>query len=252
MKNIIDYINSEDWPAAVDLNLVCDESNEKDKLERAESIVTLILDNIHYGKKALDFGCGEGHVVDFMSRHGAEFAIGYDINNKFGNFEKAKLTTNWDVVEKNGPYDLINVYDVLDHIEQINQIEALILLKSVLAENGKIYVRYHPFMSRHGGHIYKNLNKAFAHLFLDEDEIKKTIPSNNITFTHAITFPQTSYKHFATVANLKTESSTNTTKKVEEYFMDSFLQNYLQTKLNISRFPAHSMSIEFIDKVYTL
>lgn len=252
MKNIIDYINSNDWPAAVDLNLVCDESNEKDKLERAESIATLILDNIHYGKKILDFGCGEGHVVDFMSRHGASFAIGYDISNKFGNFEKAALTTNWEIVEKNAPYDMINVYDVMDHLEHINQIEALILLKSVLAENGKIYVRYHPFMSRHGGHVYKHLNKAYAHLFLNEDEIKKHVPSDQMTFTHAITFPQTSYMHFSKAAGLKTEYSNNTTRKIEEYFSDTFLQNYLQNKFKISRFPAHAMSIEFIDKVYTL
>lgn len=252
MKNIIDLIKSDEWPAAVDINLVCDESNEKDKQERAESIVTLVLDNVHYGKKVLDFGCGEGHVVDFMSRHGASYAIGYDLENKFGNFEKAVLTTNWDMVEKNGPYDLINVYDVMDHLENINHIEALILLKSVLSENGKMYVRYHPFMSRHGAHLYKYLNKAFAHLFLEEEELFSFIKRENMIFTHAITFPQTSYSKFAKLAELKTESSTNTTKKVEEFFNNLNIENYLKNKLKISKFPIHAMTIEFIDKVYTL
>ena len=252
MKNIIDLIKSDDWPQAVDINLVCDESNEKDKTERAESIVTLVINNAHYGKRVLDFGCGEGHVADFMLKYGASNVVGYDIQNKFSNFEKVLLTTNWDIVEKNGPYDFINVYDVMDHLENINQIEAFILLKSVLAEGGKIYVRYHPYMSRHGAHIYKHLNKAFAHIFLEEDEIKELVPVESMIFTHAITFPQTSYSHFSKLAGLKTEASYNTTKKVEDFFNNLSIQNYLKNKLKISKFPIHAMTIEFIDKVYTI
>lgn len=251
MKKIIEMIRSSDWPEAVDLNLVCDENAEKDKLERAESICTLVLDNLHYGKNVLDFGCGEGHVVDFMSRHGAKKVIGYDINNSFGNFEKAILTTNWDIVEKNAPYDLINVYDVMDHIENINQIEALILLKSVLSDNGRIHIRYHPFISRHGAHTYRHFNKAFAHLFLDEEELKSFIPRDKMTFTHAITFPQTSYNKFAKIAGLKTQSSYITARSLEKFFYDIYLQDYVKEKLEIKNFPSRSMSIEFIDKVYS-
>jgi hypothetical protein len=46
------------------------------------------------------------------------------------------------------------------------------MAKSVLAPEGRIYMRCHPWCSRHGGHAYRAINKAFVHLVLSEEELK--------------------------------------------------------------------------------
>lgn len=172
LKKVLD---SCEWPRAVPDFQIADEASEKDKTERAEGIYEMILPSLS-GKKFLDFGCGEGHVANYASKS-ADFSVGYDtIRNPRSIFEwdnkkdKFLLTTDFSKVESEGPYDTILIYDVLDHAQDPK--EVLAKAKSVLAEDGRIYVRTHPWTSRHGGHAYRKINKAFVHLVFTEEELR--------------------------------------------------------------------------------
>jgi hypothetical protein len=67
---------------------------------------------------------------------------------------------------------IVFLYDVLDHAidaEQAYIKEA----HRCLAPNGTVYVRCHPWTSKHATHLYKQgINKAYFHLFLTWDEIR--------------------------------------------------------------------------------
>jgi SAM-dependent methyltransferase len=172
---LCNLLNSNDWPQATYAVQIVDEDSESDKDERAEVIVNMFLPKEH-GKRFLDFGCGEGHVANYASKS-AELSVSYDVvNNPRSRFiwedkkDKLLLTTDFNKVISEGPYDIILIYDVLDHAQDPK--EVLTKAKSVLAEDGKIYVRTHPWTSRHGGHAYRKINKAFVHIVFTEEELR--------------------------------------------------------------------------------
>lgn len=174
-EQLLLLLYSDEWPKAVFDFQIADDNSEKDKDERAESISDMLLPTLE-GKKFLDFGCGEGHVANHASKS-ADLSVGYDIlqsrKSRF-NWEdkedKLLLTMDFKKMESEGPYDTILIYDVLDHAQ--NPKEVLSKAKSVLADGGKIYVRTHPWTSRHGGHAYRKINKAFVHLVFTQEELK--------------------------------------------------------------------------------
>jgi 2-polyprenyl-3-methyl-5-hydroxy-6-metoxy-1,4-benzoquinol methylase len=107
-------------------------------------------------------------------------SIGYDKeknpNSKLEWEEKKEnflITTDFEKVKAEGPYDIILIYDVLDHAKGESMSEILERAKSVLSEDGIIYLRCHPWCGRHGGHAYRKINKAFVHLVFTEDELEK-------------------------------------------------------------------------------
>lgn len=170
-------LESDEWPEAVFQIQIADENSESDKEERAEGITDMILPPLD-GKKFLDFGCGEGHIVNCTSKS-AEMSVGYDIvKNPKSRFEweaekeKILLTTDLEKARSKGPYDVILLYDVLDHAQVQTPGEILKLVCSLLSDEGKVYLRTHPWTSRHGGHAYRKLNKAFVHLVFTEEELK--------------------------------------------------------------------------------
>lgn len=164
-----------DWPEAIFQELIC-QDNEEDKLDRASGILSFFIDEFVSNKKVLDFGCGEGHLVKIMSSsdNNAELCVGYDIvqSGKLSWENKQEnhlLTTNFQKVIENAPYDIVVLYDVLDHCE--NPEEILNNIKSVCRNGTKVYVRCHPYTSRHGGHLYKDDNRAYLHLHEDKEGI---------------------------------------------------------------------------------
>ena len=78
-----------------------------------------------------------------------------------------KILCNNSGVESNS-YDLIIVYDIIDHIN--NQYELLSNLSNMLSENGMIYVRVCPWT---GANVFPPQygHKAWAHLILSYDEM---------------------------------------------------------------------------------
>jgi 2-polyprenyl-3-methyl-5-hydroxy-6-metoxy-1,4-benzoquinol methylase len=158
-------LESSEWPEAIYSFSIC--RNESDMTERAENILELIEYPVQ-GKKILDFGCAEGYVVAVSNQKGAD-AIGYDIQKQGTLWDKENLTTDYEEVYKKAPYDLILLYDVLDHSDDPNQVIAQIW--PLCNANTKIFVRCHPFCSRHGTHLYTEINKAFMHLVFTDEEL---------------------------------------------------------------------------------
>lgn len=223
LKSLLD---STDWPEAVFGAQIADENSESDKAERAEGVSDMLLPPFS-GKKFLDFGCGEGHVAKYVSGEAA-ISIGYDIaRNKLSQFDWEKkdgsffLTTDFENVVSEGPYDIVMIYDVLDHSSE-DPSEVLLKAKSVLAEDGKIYLRCHPWTGRHGGHAYRKINKAFVHLVLEEDELEEMGVS--LEWNRKTMSPISTYNKAIEEADLARESEPEVdTQEVESFFEENAL-----------------------------
>lgn len=157
------------WPKAVDPSLICSVDSEEDKMERANNIMTLFVNESLEGKKFLDFGCGEGHTIKTAEHRKAALAIGYDVNESGqGNWSK-NLTTDFKKVESEAPYDVILLYDILDHVESMDK--CLEQVRKLCKPFTKVFILTHPWCSRHGGHLYQKFNYAYAHNIFTEDEL---------------------------------------------------------------------------------
>lgn len=171
LDKILKLLESDEWPAAVDPSSIADENNDVDCFDRAEYILKDVLKINLRGKKVLDFGCGAGHVVAMCLGRDIE-AFGYDIEhpkNKLWEEHSFNLTRNWAQVLSNGPYDFVLMHDVFDH--SVSPLNDLYRIKTILKPGGAAFIRFHPICSRHGGHIHKRFNKAFAHMVLNDKEL---------------------------------------------------------------------------------
>lgn len=185
-------LRSNDWPSAVDPEWICDETPAS-LSQRASSIVKTIVDESFAGKKFLDVGCGKGYCCDAAIEAGAVFACGYDTTPVDRVANNIIFAPDFQVVSDYGPYDIVLLYDVLDHAE--NPTELLSRVKGVLAPGGFIFVRCHPWTSRHGGHYFRTINKAYVHLVFSEQELKDMgyVPSDP---TRRIIHPLKQYKEW--------------------------------------------------------
>lgn len=234
-----------DWPLAVPSDRIC--SSESKQIERANGIVNLFVSEYLKDKRFLDFGCGEGHCVAAAQRNEASFAMGYDIKPQWE--ACSNLTDDWDEVEKNGPYDVILVHDVLDHIEHYDPIEALKKMKSVLSSDGHIYVRNHPWSSRHGGHVYTQRNLAFLHLVLDDVELMR-IGGLETSYNIKVRTPLETYHYWFEQSGLIVDSELPIKTPVENFFKDSVcLYNRIVKQWDEGQDPFVHMEIDFVDYV---
>ena len=175
-QNWYDEYTGSNWPLAVPPSMIV--TTDQQKWIRANSICKYYLKNIA-GKTFLDFGCGAGHVTIAASQQAAK-SIGYDIEDRFvddygSEYDQSKFlcTTDWKQVANNSKYDIVMLYDVLDHIKPDRVEAALRTVASACRPDTDVYVRCHPWTSPHGGHVYNHINRAFAHFFMDQDRLDK-------------------------------------------------------------------------------
>jgi len=249
---------SEKWPEAVFESQIADENSEKDKEERAEGICDILLPPAE-GKRFLDFGCGEGHVSKYMAKNSI-ISVGYDIK-KSSNFnweikeDNCILTTSFEKVKENGPYDSILLYDILDHVKDDEQVEVLKKAKSVLANNGRIYLRCHPWVGRHGGHAYKKINKAFIHLVFNSRELQ-ALGIADLEYSNKILSPLAAYNKIIDDAKLiKSSEAEVDHQEVEKFFnlhplvRKRILDVFETSEWNDDGRPVFQMSQCFVDFV---
>jgi 2-polyprenyl-3-methyl-5-hydroxy-6-metoxy-1,4-benzoquinol methylase len=254
IKNLLD---SDEWPEAVLEFQIADDTSEEEKLDRAEGIVDILVDETLENKKFLDFGCGEGHTCKYTSEQ-THISAGYDITPS-GNLkweDKIQgyiLTNDFKKIIEAGPFDIILIYDVLDHAE--DPVGVLKKAKSVLSDNGKIYLRCHPWCGRHGGHMYREINKAFVHLIIQKEELEQLNKINiKNNFQNKITYPIKTYIDIIEKSNLKIEKQEIETQEIEDFFKNNeLIRNRILKNWNLSKWstgcPEFQMQQCFIDYV---
>jgi len=173
----------DDWPEAVPQNLLCDQTSESDKISRAEAILEIIQSfNVQpKNKTCLDYGCGEGHLVKVM-KNTAKFSYGYEIGD------------NKEEIEKHAPYDIVVLYDVLDHAINEKPVNILNNIKKLIHKKSIVFIRFHPWCCRHGAHLYQKINKAFVQLFFSKEELIEM--GCEIMPTIEIIYPIRTYKQW--------------------------------------------------------
>lgn len=186
-------VDNPDWPHAIPESVIV--KTDSQKWARANTILTKFQE---MEGPALDFGCGDGHITIVMSDQKIP-TIGYDIResriwNRITSDENI-FTTDWNTVVEKGPYKSILLHDVIDHVEEESIEELLNKVATILDDHGFVYIMAHPFSSRHGGHLYEHINKAYIHLLLNDEEIAEYdgIPSNQF-----IIKPQGQYQKYFT------------------------------------------------------
>jgi len=216
LQSLKEMLNSEDWPQALDSEQICFGNTEK-KVERANNILDLFIGEHLKDKKFLDYGCGSGEVVFEASKREAK-AFGYDIDpDQFHPHEL--LSSDFEEIRKHAPFDVILVHDVLDHIEHIDPLQALLQIKELLSPQGKVYVRNHPWSSRHGGHLYNTENKAFMHLIFDEMELTR-IGGYSCDHNICVMDPIGTYRHWFSETGFDVKEEFPICSKVEKFFTD--------------------------------
>jgi 2-polyprenyl-3-methyl-5-hydroxy-6-metoxy-1,4-benzoquinol methylase len=225
MKELTNLLHSSNWPPAVDPSLICD--SEIMKEERAEGILEIIIEIHLEGLKLLDFGCGEGHVINRSRLQNPKLSVAYDTvkSPKWDSWEKTSnviYTDDWNIVKSSGPYNVILMYDVIDHMVMSNNeiVEQLKKIKTTLAPNGKIYVRCHPWCSRHGTHLYHQLNKAFAHIVFTRQELEQM--GHKQDKVKLIKHPVQEYEELFKAAGLRVTLGPNVKHdKIEPFFTNT-------------------------------
>ena len=243
------------WPEAVNPHLVCNPESLDDKMERGRGIIEMFIEEDLKELKFLDYGCGEGQCVSLTTDMSTKISVGYDnkessLWSTYPKKDNVLFTTDFEKVKENGPYDVILLFDVIDHIVGEDPSMLLVKLASILSAKGKIYMRTHPFTSRHATHLYHSLNKAYIHLIFTPDELKQLIPEPKYSEPNiGITTPLATYDSYISKAGLKTLSKRDLTKKVEPFFQIPKIAERIMKNLNKNTFPEFQMQMVFLDYV---
>lgn len=248
-------VNSSKWPEAVNPHLICNPESNADKAERGRGIIEMLVEDNLKGLKLLDYGCGEGYCAGISTEFDTAESVGYDVVRSavWGSFQPRPsllFTTDFAEAAARGPFDVVLLYDVIDHV--VGEDAATVLSKAagLLSPTGKIYMRTHPFTSRHATHLYHDLNKAYVHLVFSPDELKQLVPqSKYVVPSIEVTTPIMTYNTFIEKAGLKVVHKREVSEKVEPFFKIPKIADRIMKNLGKNNFPEFQMSLQFIDYV---
>lgn len=114
-----------------------------------EKLLNKELDKIRKGSLFLDYGCGYGHLVFYLlkkgfSVQGVDSSLEQVTHAKSANLPVDHVNVDnfprWCSTNKN-KFDVIFLFDVLEHVPALEQIEFLVLLSSTLKSEGVIYIK---------------------------------------------------------------------------------------------------------------
>jgi 2-polyprenyl-3-methyl-5-hydroxy-6-metoxy-1,4-benzoquinol methylase len=248
LKSMLD-----EWPHAIDPQLLKSPEDEQWKKERGQGVIQLMIDDDLKGLKFLDYGCGDGFAAHQAAMDGCQLSVGYDIIpgrwDQFNLFN-LKLTTNFEEVESDGPYDIILLFDVIDHL--VDEQKAVVLSKAakLLTDDGRIFLRAHPYTSRHATHIHNHLNKAFLHLIFTPEELKQLVPDQPFTIPNNSTCtPLIEYDAQIEAAGLRKMKQHQVREPVEEFFKNPIIANRIVKNNGLQEFPEFQMSLQVVDMI---
>lgn len=246
MSSVLDLMSV--WPDAVPSQLLCSDS-EYDKQDRAEGIFSIYFQgHVRPGDKMLDFGCGEGHLVKVAAEK-CKFAVGYDLAANKAADSNWLIANQFNEIREVGPFDVITAYDVFDHCD--NPVDLLRDIRAVSTSQTKIIIRFHPWCGRHGGHLYQQLNKAFAHLILTESECKELGLTLSNAPVQKIYFPIAAYTKWIGNAGLKIKSQEVERHPIEPFFRQPLIEQRIM-KLPYEKFPTFQLEQCFFDVVCSI
>jgi 2-polyprenyl-3-methyl-5-hydroxy-6-metoxy-1,4-benzoquinol methylase len=119
-------------------------------------------------KKVLDVGCGCGFLVYFLKNFGFEDVTGIDLNEQLISLAKSKVSAKLVVAdavdflrEHQGKFDIIFLWNLLEHIDKNKTIELLSITNQRLSKDGFVVIRT-PNMTNFlsAGHFHDD----FTHL----------------------------------------------------------------------------------------
>lgn len=233
---------SPDWPQAVMAHMIVTNRGAEEKKFRALQIARLL--GQFEGKTVLDVGCDEGYIAREIGNQ-AKKVVGYDIRQsptwaKLAN-GVVSFTSERAEVEANH-YDTIIVYDVLDHLEGDDPVKFMAWLNSLLAPGGRIFVRTHPWTSKHGGHLYeKGHNKAFLHLAMTPDEMAQA--GIDVPASLKLSRPMAAYEHIFSGAGLKIAGRKGHAEPVDPFFSGELLERIIKVTWKGAIDPADALKI---------
>lgn len=254
-ESLREALKSDKWPEAVNPRLICDPNSAADKADRGRGIVELMVEEDLRGLRFLDYGCGEGYCATAAAGHAPAVAVGYEPApdpawERHSRPENLLFTSNFAEVQARGPFDVIVLFDVIDHLKGESPAAALEKVAGLLAPKGKVYVRTHPFVSRHGTHLYHDLNRAFVHLVFTPDELRQLIPQSRYAEPSAnVTTPLMTYERLFTGAGLQIAKQNQVTEKVEPFFKIPKIAERIMRNTGMSSFPDFQMGIQFVDYI---
>ena len=236
------------WPDAVHPMLICDPNSEEDKKNRGHGIVELMVEEDIENLKFLDFGCGDGYGTKASEELKTSLSVGFDpvSSAKWSEFtsDKCIFTTSFADVIRHSPYDVILAFDVFDHVDNMQlRLKELI---SACNKQTRVYVRFHPFISRHGSHLYHQKNKAFLHCYFSEEEIKSfgleyDLPKSKVLY------PLRTYKKLLDDVGFEILNKRDITESVEEFFKKRFMARRLEKITGSKDLLDFPMTVQFVD-----
>jgi SAM-dependent methyltransferase len=203
-KHIEDLMAIDCWPEAVPQFLVAKDASVEDQINRANAVLDMMLDRQINDLDFLDFGCGDGWIAQQVTKRGVKSSTGFDIKPSlnWNSLQGVNFTSDYNNL-RNNQYDVIMLYDVLDHCH--DPVTLMSQIKFLLKPDGVVFVRCHPWVSRHATHLYKQgINKSYLHLFLTYDEIKALI-NQEPTFTRSEKDPINAYHWWFGAFEIKKE-----------------------------------------------
>jgi SAM-dependent methyltransferase len=247
-KHVEDLMAIDCWPEAVpNFRMV---TSDEQQIDRANSILDFVIGKSMEGARFLDFGCGEGWLARQAAMRGPVLTHGYDKvkDKRWADFSNVVFTDQFDEI-KEYKYDIIFMYDVLDHCTE--PVAVMDQVRSVLAPKGLVHVRCHPWTSKHASHLPKQgLNKAYIHLFLSWEELHDL--GYDAMFTRNETNPFEAYRWWFKDFKVEIERKFPPDPLSDFFKVESFKQLIIeQQKLEPGRVEGffQDMDIPFVDYV---
>jgi len=262
LAELTKLLHDESWPVAAPKKQICDVNSEDDKVDRADEIINCVFTVTLKDKRVLDLGCGTGHVCKRVSETCMpSCCIGYDLERRdtplWDKSDGFQLTTDVEVVTGAEAFDVILLYDVLDHTKDAAAaVNLLKLAKHVAAPGAKVFIRNHPWSGRHGGHLYHQINKSHIHVVFTDSELEEM--GYEVPKVHKLTHPQKTYSEWLKEAGLGNPKPTLLLEDVPPIFQRGLLRERVRRHWkdsfdkNAVKFPRFQLRQTYVDYTVTI